>query len=136
MARPEITGKKIGRHRFIRGATEDTDEADADEENREESEEHKSERRLQAHQKDRRAINPQAKPRIRILDYEDLKSKGIRFSRQWIDKLIAKGLFPRKVYIGEATVGFVEHEVDAYLESKIAERDGEAAAQKFTEAEA
>ena len=75
--------------------------------------------------------------RIRILDYEDLeKEKGIQFSRQWIDKLIAKGLFPRKVYIGEATVGFVEDEIDEYLEDKIAERDGEAVAQKFTEAEA
>lgn len=72
---------------------------------------------------------------IRILDYDDLKiQKGIRFSRQWIDQLIAKGKFPKKVYLGDATVGFVEHEIDEYLESKIAERDGEAASELTTTA--
>ena len=67
----------------------------------------------------------------KILSYQDLKARGIRFSRQWIDELIRQGRFPKKVYLGDATVGFVEDEIEEYLESKIAERDE---AQQLTEA--
>jgi prophage regulatory protein len=61
----------------------------------------------------------------RILSYEDLKSKGIRFSRQWILSLSQRGKFPKAIRLGEASTGFVEDEVDAWIEALIQERDGE-----------
>jgi prophage regulatory protein len=66
--------------------------------------------------------------RQRIQSYQDLRDeKGIRFSRQWIVKLIKDGKFPRSVKLGEASVGFVEAEVDDWIENLIQQRDGAAA---------
>ena len=62
----------------------------------------------------------------RILSYQDLKDKGIKFSRQWILHLIKEGKFPRSVKLGQASVGFVEAEVDDWIEILIRQRDGEA----------
>ena len=36
---------------------------------------------------------------------------------------MAEGVFPRPIPIGSKTRGWVEHEIDAYLERLIAERD-------------
>ncbi len=41
--------------------------------------------------------------------------------------LIAQGRFPKPVPISERSVGWVEAEVDAWLEARIAQRDMEAA---------
>jgi prophage regulatory protein len=41
--------------------------------------------------------------------------------------LIAQGRFPKPVAISERSVGWVEAEVDAWLEARIARRDMEAA---------
>lgn len=38
------------------------------------------------------------------------------------DRLEAKGRFPKRVPIGDARVGWVEAEIDAHVESKIAGR--------------
>ena len=65
--------------------------------------------------------------RQRVLSYSDLQTeKGVRFSRQWIRKLVKQGKFPKPVKIGEASIGFIETEVDAWIEGLIAQRDGEA----------
>src|SRR4051812_36369839 len=63
-----------------------------------------------------------------ILSYGDLKTKGIRFSRQWIAKLVAAGKFPRPIQMGAATVGFIEAEVDEWIADRIRERDQAGAA--------
>ncbi len=42
-------------------------------------------------------------------------------------RLAAKGEFPKAIQLGPNAVGFLEHEVDAWIESKIRQRDGEAA---------
>ena len=59
----------------------------------------------------------------RILSYEDLKNKGIKFSRQWILHLTKEGKFPKSVKLGESSVGFLEHEVDAWIDGLIEQRD-------------
>jgi prophage regulatory protein len=65
---------------------------------------------------------------MKVLSYPELKSeKGIRYSPQWIRKLVKAGSFPAPINLGEATVGFVETEVDAWLKAKIAARDSDAA---------
>lgn len=56
----------------------------------------------------------------RILSYPDLKPKGVRWSRQWIDKQIAAGKFPKSVYLGESTRGWVEDEIDDWIDARIA----------------
>lgn len=48
------------------------------------------------------------------------------FSRSYLYELIAAGEFPRPVKLGlgkRAPIRFVESEVDAWIESKIAQRD-------------
>jgi predicted DNA-binding transcriptional regulator AlpA len=60
---------------------------------------------------------------MRVLGYGDLKQKGIRFSRQWIAKLVARGEFPAPIKLGEQSVGFIENEVDEWIAARIRERD-------------
>jgi prophage regulatory protein len=62
---------------------------------------------------------------IRLLSYEDLRAKGIRFSRQWLLVLQKQNRFPRTVNLGAAHVGFIEREIDEWLENLIKTRDGE-----------
>jgi prophage regulatory protein len=60
----------------------------------------------------------------RILSLSELKSKkGIPFSRQHVHRLVKLGRFPRPIKVGEATNGWLESEIDAWLVAKIAERD-------------
>jgi prophage regulatory protein len=59
----------------------------------------------------------------RVLSYENLPAKGINYSRSQIFRLIKAGKFPRPVKgIGKAN-GFLESEIDAFVESRVAERD-------------
>jgi len=62
-----------------------------------------------------------------ILDYDDLRKKGIRFSRQWLRKLIAAGKFPKPINMGAQSIGWVSTEIDAWIGARIQARDGEAA---------
>jgi predicted DNA-binding transcriptional regulator AlpA len=62
---------------------------------------------------------------IRILSYADLKTKGIKFSRVWILHLIKERKFPKPVRLGQASVGFVESEIDEWINALIEQRDGE-----------
>jgi prophage regulatory protein len=61
---------------------------------------------------------------MKVLSFPELKTeKGIRFSRQWIAKLIKAGQFPAPVKIGQATTGFIESEIDAWIAARIHARD-------------
>ena len=60
---------------------------------------------------------------MKILSYPELKTeKGIPYSRQWLRHLIRQKKFPRPVQIGLARVGFVEDEIDRFLENLAAGR--------------
>jgi prophage regulatory protein len=72
---------------------------------------------------------------MRVLSYPDLKGKGIRFSRQWITRLIAAGKFPRSISLGKQSVGFIESEIDAWINDRIRERDQKRAAGAGSEIE-
>jgi prophage regulatory protein len=65
---------------------------------------------------------------MRLLSRDDLKQKGIRFSRQHLHRLIRKGLFPRPVKLGEQTNAWPEREIDAWIEGGVAARDQQSAA--------
>jgi prophage regulatory protein len=61
---------------------------------------------------------------MKVLSYPELKTeKGIRFSRQWIHKLVKAHQFPAPVPIGVATKGWIESEIDAWIAERINERD-------------
>jgi prophage regulatory protein len=61
---------------------------------------------------------------VRVLSYPELRSvKGIRFSRQWIAKLIQAGKFPAPINLSSATKAFIESEIDEWLRDRAAERD-------------
>lgn len=57
-----------------------------------------------------------------LLTFHELKGHGVLLGRRQIDRLEAKGRFPKRVQIGDARVGWVEAEIDAYIESRIAGR--------------
>ena len=59
---------------------------------------------------------------MKLLDYEDLAAKGIKFSDTHIWRLVRTGDFPRPVKIGKRN-HWVEDEIDQYLADKIAQRD-------------
>jgi prophage regulatory protein len=62
-----------------------------------------------------------------VLSHEDLRDRGIKYSRQHIHRLIKRGLFPRPVKIGAGTNAWLENEIDQYLQDRSAERDAKAA---------
>jgi prophage regulatory protein len=68
---------------------------------------------------------------MRLLSFEDLRDKGIRWSRNHLRRKIAQGDFPRGVPLSDQTLGWIEQEIDEYLAACIARRDdADAAARK------
>jgi prophage regulatory protein len=63
---------------------------------------------------------------VKLIGRPELRARGITWSRQHIDRLEKAGRFPRHVDIGENSIAWVEAEIDAWLEARIAERDAAA----------
>jgi prophage regulatory protein len=59
----------------------------------------------------------------RLITYDDLASKGIRYSKVTLWRLEKQNKFPKRVPIGAARYGYVESEIDAYVDALIAARD-------------
>jgi prophage regulatory protein len=67
--------------------------------------------------------------KMRIISFVELRSiKGIPFSRYHVDRLEKAGKFPRRVHVSEGHIGWLESEVDAFIASRVAERDVRAVA--------
>ncbi len=47
----------------------------------------------------------------------------VGYSRMHIARLEKAGLFPKRIHLGPNSVGWVEAEIDAWIEAKVAERD-------------
>jgi prophage regulatory protein len=62
---------------------------------------------------------------MRLLGEQELKQKGIKFSRQHRHRLIKQGKFPAPVKIGANTNAWPENEIDKWIEDCIAARDAE-----------
>lgn len=63
---------------------------------------------------------------MRILSFHDLRDVGINWSRQHVYRKVKAGEFPKPVHLGEATVGWIEAELNEWLKARAAERDGAA----------
>jgi prophage regulatory protein len=59
----------------------------------------------------------------RLIPYEALAAKCITYSKPHLWRLEKANKFPKRVPIGAGRYGYVESEIDAYIEKKIAERD-------------
>ena len=60
---------------------------------------------------------------MRVLDYDGLKAKGVPYSRPHLWRLVKCNQFPAPIKWGAARNGWIEEEIDLYIERKIAERD-------------
>jgi len=58
---------------------------------------------------------------MRIIDWKVLKEK-VPYSRQHISRLEADRKFPKRVQLGECRVGWVESEVDDWIEERMRDR--------------
>jgi prophage regulatory protein len=63
---------------------------------------------------------------MKLLDYDGLAERGIKFSDTHIWRLIRAGDFPKPLKIGNRN-HWAEAEIDRYIERKLTERDGRAA---------
>jgi prophage regulatory protein len=61
-----------------------------------------------------------------LLSLDDIRDMGIKVSRAQVYKLMAQGAFPRNVKISPFNSAWIYDEVVAWLEARMAERDGEA----------
>jgi prophage regulatory protein len=59
----------------------------------------------------------------RILSIGDLAERGIKYSRSQIYRKIRDLSFPQPVRLGGNRIGFIEAEIDAWIDALIAERD-------------
>lgn len=63
---------------------------------------------------------------MRFMSYQDLRNRGIRYSKMHLNRLIRAGKFPRAVKLSGCSNGenaWLEDEIDRYCADRIAERD-------------
>jgi prophage regulatory protein len=59
----------------------------------------------------------------RLIPYDALAAKCITYSKPHLWRLEKADKFPKRVAIGAGRYGYVEAEIDAYIEQKIVDRD-------------
>ena len=59
---------------------------------------------------------------MKLLTKKDVRSRGC-YSPQHIARLEKAGLFPKRIQLGPNRVGWIEHEVDQWIQDRIDERD-------------
>ena len=60
---------------------------------------------------------------MQLLDRNGLREKGIKFTKQHIDRLIRQGKFPRPIKIGANTNAWISSEIDEYVAERVTQRD-------------
>jgi prophage regulatory protein len=61
---------------------------------------------------------------MRFLYPEDLRARGIKYSRQHLHRLIKAGIFPAPIKPGTGGHNaWLESEIEAYQQGRVAERD-------------
>ena len=64
---------------------------------------------------------------MKLLNRDDLRARGIRWSRQHVDRMVKAGEFPAPVKLGAGTNAWLESEIDAWIETRAAERENKSA---------
>lgn len=65
---------------------------------------------------------------VRLIPYEDLRAKGVPYSKVHLWRLEKAGKFPRRVPIGCGRYAYVESEIDAHNAALVEQRDARGAA--------
>jgi prophage regulatory protein len=63
----------------------------------------------------------------RLLDYNDLQKRGVKYSRSQIRRLELAGKFPKPVRLSQVRKAWIEEDIETYLNQRIAARDADAA---------
>ena len=64
---------------------------------------------------------------MKLLSYNDLKERGISFSKVHLWRMERDNKFPKRVALSENRHSWLENEIDAWLAQRIAARHGKAA---------
>jgi prophage regulatory protein len=64
---------------------------------------------------------------MRMLDLSDLREKGIKFSRQHLNRLIKAGKFPAPVKLGARRNAWPDTDIEKWMSGCVKVRDGAAA---------
>lgn len=59
---------------------------------------------------------------VSLIQFDGLKAKGINFSKVHLCRLERRGEFPRHVQLSAKRVAWVESEIDAWVNERIAAR--------------
>jgi prophage regulatory protein len=65
---------------------------------------------------------------MRLLDYQGLLAKGIKWSKPHLWRKERAGEFPKRVPLGDRSHGWDEDEIDGWIAARKAERGGKKAA--------
>jgi prophage regulatory protein len=60
---------------------------------------------------------------MKLLDYAALQDRGIRYSKSHLWRLWTSGKFPKPVKLSTSRNAWLESDIDAWLETRVAERD-------------
>jgi predicted DNA-binding transcriptional regulator AlpA len=60
----------------------------------------------------------------KLLCYDDLAAFGIKYSRPHIWRLYTTGRFPKPIKLSASRNAWTESEITAWIEGRVAERDG------------
>jgi prophage regulatory protein len=60
---------------------------------------------------------------MKLLEYRDLRERGIRYSRPHLWRLWNAGQFPKPIKVSASRNAWLESEIDGWIEQRIAERD-------------
>ncbi len=70
----------------------------------------------------RLASLPNGRPAMRLLSKKQVREK-VLYCPAHIARLEAAGSFPKRVRLGQGRVGWLEHEIEDWIASRVAERD-------------
>ncbi|MCK1400033.1 AlpA family phage regulatory protein [Bradyrhizobium sp. 4] len=59
----------------------------------------------------------------RLIHHDDLRSKGIAYSKPHLWRLEKAGKFPKRVPVGPGRYAYLESEIDAHVEALVAARN-------------
>lgn len=62
-----------------------------------------------------------------LIPLTKLSDKGILYSRNYIDRLIKEGRFPKPVFLSPRRRAFIETEIDEWVKTRVEQRDEVAA---------
>jgi prophage regulatory protein len=69
---------------------------------------------------------------MRVLDRDGLREKGIPFTAMHLRRLVKAKRLPQPIHVGLNRLGWVEAEIDEWLNARVAERDAVTTSQQKT----